>query len=123
MSVRGSPPASSRSTRKPVSASLAASVPPPAPEPTMMKSASYWAGRGVMSGLEGAPSVGPGAKCGVSQRRRAAPERRSLHCFEEPDQIALLIVAQTRFVGQQVGAEIVALVDDVVGALAHPEDR
>ena len=35
-SVRGSPPASSSSTWKPASASRAATVPPPAPEPTTM---------------------------------------------------------------------------------------
>src|SRR5262245_48775832 len=86
--VLGSPPASSRSTLKPLSARRAATVPPPAPEPTTMYSAS---------------SIDP------------------LHGLEEPDQIALVVVAQSGFFGEEAGPEVVAFVDDKVGTFAHRE--
>src|SRR5271157_3900632 len=89
----GSPPASSDLTFLPASASRAATVPPPAPEPTTTYSQSA---------------------C-ISQ---FLPYTRSKR-FEEFDQRQLVGVAQAGLLDEVAGAEVVAAVHDEVRTLAE----
>src|SRR5947209_17083029 len=88
----GSPPASRSRTLRPASANLAATVPPPAPEPTTTY--SYCA----------ASPIAP-LRIGALVR---------LERLQEFDQRILIIITQ-------IAAEVMSLVDDKVGTFAELE--
>src|SRR5690348_6040024 len=115
LSALGSLPASSRMTLRPASARRAASVPPPAPDPTTTYS---------QSGCLVVPELMQHLFSGVSLRLARTPLLRrdpDLEGLQEFDQRALVVVAETGLLFEIIRAEVVAAVDNKIRAFAQFE--